>query len=208
MPPEEFSNLPSRREFLRHTAAIMGGGWLASHATAILAAAGEAQQSQANSAAFIHLSQAEAATLGALCDQIFPPDLPPGPLPGASELGAVYFIDAALGGFMAGELSTIREGLANLDQRAPDALHFHELEFDRQTEVVRQVENTPLFGMVHFLTLLGLFAMPSYGGNKDGAAWKMLGYEPRHHWQPPFGYYDAQYVKENGSTGENGHAGS
>jgi len=206
MPPEELFHLPSRREFLRHAAALMGGGWLASHATAIMAAAAEAQESQATAAAFKHLSEAEAATLGALCDQIFPPDLPPGKLPGASELGAPYFIDAALGGFMAGELGTIREGLADLDKRAPGSRHFHELEFDQQTEVVRQVENTPLFGMAHFLTLLGLFAMPSYGGNKDGAAWKMLGYEPRHHWQPPFGYYDDQYVKEHAK--ENGHAGS
>jgi hypothetical protein len=200
--------VPSRREFLKFTAAAMGGGWLVSNASLVMAAARQAQEARASARGFNHLSQAEAATLGALCDQIFPPDLPPGDLPGASELGAVYFIDAAVGGFMAGELATIREGLADLDARSGNSNTFHQLGFDQQTGIVRQVEKTPLFGIVHFLTLLGLFALPSYGGNTDGAAWKMLGYEPRHHWQPPFGYYDEQYTKLNGSAGENGHAGS
>jgi hypothetical protein len=35
--------------------------------------------------------------------------------------------------------------------------------------------------------------MPKYGGNHDKAGWKLLGFEDRHVWQPPFGYYDKDY---------------
>lgn len=188
----------SRREFLKYTASIMGGGWLASHAAQVLAAAEQAQHALGNAAALKQLSAAEGLTLAALCDQIFPPDLPPGDMPGASALGVVYFIDAALGDFMAGAFAMIREGLAGLDKRVGDSSTFHQLGFDQQTELVRQIENTEFFGTVHFLTMCGLFALPSYGGNTNGAAWKMIGYEPRHHWQPPFGYYDARYAQESG----------
>jgi hypothetical protein len=70
------------------------------------------------------------------------------------------------------------------------------LGFDQQTELVRAIENTDFFGNMHFLTLCGLFALPSYGGNRDSEAWKMIGFEARHVWQHPFGYYDAQYAEE------------
>jgi hypothetical protein len=44
------------------------------------------------------------------------------------------------------------------------------------------------------LTLFGMFSTPSYGGNRDGAGWKLLGFEDMHAFQPPFGYYDRNYA--------------
>ncbi len=35
-----------------------------------------------------------------------------------------------------------------------------------------------------------MFALPSYGGNRDKAGWHLIGFDDRHFWQPPFGYYD------------------
>ena len=35
--------------------------------------------------------------------------------------------------------------------------------------------------------------MPAYGGNRDGVGWKLIGFEDRHVFQPPFGYYDRDY---------------
>lgn len=191
---------PSRRDFLRHSASLLGGAWLGIHGSAIWAAAESASKAMAGQAAMNHLTAREAGVLAAAADQIFPPD----ETPGASELGAVYFIDAALGGFMAGAASLLRDGVADLDQRAQAAhgLGFSELGFEQQTGLMQQVENTPFFGTLHFLTLIGIFASPSYGGNRNGQAWQLIGFESRHVWQAPYGYYDAEYA------GENAHASS
>jgi hypothetical protein len=35
-----------------------------------------------------------------------------------------------------------------------------------------------------------MFALPSWGGNRDLAGWALLGFDSRHAWQPPFGFYD------------------
>ena len=48
-------------------------------------------------------------------------------------------------------------------------------------------------GQVAGLALLGLVALPKYGGNRDKLGWQLLGFEDRHFWQPPFGHYDADY---------------
>jgi len=47
---------------------------------------------------------------------------------------------------------------------------------------------------VRRLTVLGLIALPKYGGNRDYAGWNMLGVEDSHVWAPPFGYYDTDYA--------------
>ena len=39
----------------------------------------------------------------------------------------------------------------------------------------------------------GLFSSPSYGGNRGGIGWKLLGFEDQHIFEPPFGYYDRGY---------------
>jgi len=187
------SKMPgTRRDFLTKTASVMAGTWMASHGAALFAAAESAQKARANQSALKNLTETEALTLAAIADQVFPPD----ELPGASELGAVYFMDAALGGFMADLMPLIKQGVTDLDRRAAPAA-FHELSFDEQTDLIRQIETSPFFTNVHFLTLCGLFALPAYGGNRDGEAWKMIGFEARHVWQAPFGYYDAEYAKEN-----------
>ena len=186
---------PSRRDFLKHAFAMLGGAWLGSHSSSILAAVEHASQAAAQQLAYSQLSVAEAATLSAMADQIFPPD----DTPGASELGAVHFMDAALGGFMAGAANLLREGMTELDARSTAAhgSSFSSLDFDQQTALLKEIENTPFFGTVHFLTLIGIFAMPDYGGNSQGKAWQMIGFESRHVWQPPYGYYDAEYAQEN-----------
>jgi hypothetical protein len=38
-----------------------------------------------------------------------------------------------------------------------------------------------------------MFSMPSYGGNSDGAGGGCMGFEDRHVFEPPFGYYDRDY---------------
>ncbi len=181
----------ARRDFLK-AAGLLAGGALAGWPLSRLALAAESAQAQQETQAPLNvITPAEALTLGAVADQIYPPD----DTPGARELGAVYFMDFAAGTFMAGAWPMIQAGIADLDQRSIKALGkpFHELDFPAQTTVLRSVESTPFFGQVHFLTLLGCFSLPSYGGNKNGEGWAQIGFERRHAWQPPFGYYDEIY---------------
>jgi hypothetical protein len=39
-------------------------------------------------------------------------------------------------------------------------------------------------------TLYGFLGNSSYGGNRDNVGWKLIGFEDRMAYQPPFGYYD------------------
>ena len=55
------------------------------------------------------------------------------------------------------------------------------------------MDETPYFLAVRRLSLLGLIAMPKYGGNKDGLGTKLIGMIDSHFWEPPFGYYDKDY---------------
>ena len=194
--PNNLFRTLTRREFLHRSGSAAGGGWLVATWPAVLAAAQVACKRQDEGAAFVILSQAEAATLSAVAEQIIPSN----DTPGATDAGVVWFMDAALGGFMADALVRLRDGLVELDQKSEGS--FSGLAFEKQTEVLQQVDSTPFFGMVHFMTLAGMFAMPSLGGNTDEAGWKLIGFEDRHVWSPPFGYYDAEeHAAEGGEYG-------
>ena len=110
------------------------------------------------------------------------------------ETGVVYFIDEALAGFMAGVAPMLRAGIKDLQQKASGGRLrnrlFSELSFEHQTGLLREVEDSPFFNTLHFLTMLGMFCLPKYGGNRANAGWNLLGFDHRHAWQPPFGFYD------------------
>ena len=184
-----------RRRFLRNVGLSVGGMWLTLNSGPVLAAAVAAQESQSNGHSFSSFSSAQGEVLGAVADQIYPPD----DVPGAKELGAVFFMDQALQGFMAGAAPMILGAVDQLDSAAMERFGkpYSQLEFDDQTALLKDIEATPFFGTVHFLTLCGCFSLPEYGGNKDGGGWAQIGFERRHVWQPPFGHYDAQAAREN-----------
>ena len=177
----------SRRAFLKNTALASGGAWLGLQMSDVLAAGAAAAAHDGEH--WQVLSAAEVAGLGAVADQVFPPS----DTPGAVDIGAVRFMDVALGGFMAGALPMLQAGLADLDQRAQagGGTAFAALPFEEQTSILRDIETTAFFGNVRFLTLCGLFALPAHGGNRDRAGWDAIGFESRHAWAPPFGAYDA-----------------
>jgi gluconate 2-dehydrogenase gamma chain len=193
-------NRRTRRDFLADAGMFAGSGWLAFNAPMLLAAGQAAAEQRAAGANWSHLAESEARTLSALVDQVIPPD----DLPGAAEVGVVYFIDQALGGFMADAAGPLREGLADLDRRAlegfPGSGGFADLAFEQQTALCRSIETTRFFNQVIFLTHCGMFASPAWGGNRDRAGWALLGFDNRHAWQPPFGYYDAQLVAGEGDA--------
>ena len=131
------------------------------------------------------LTPAEAATLEAIAAQIFPTD----ETPGAREAGVIHFIDRAFETFAAPQLDLVRAGLRDVEARAPG---FASLPFERQTAVVKEIEPSPLFGIIQFLTVAGMFANPEHGGNRNHIGWQLLGFEMRPAYQPPFGYYDRE----------------
>jgi len=191
----------SRRDFLKSSGSTLGVSFLALNTTLILAACKTAQTNSVTQADYSNLSAEKAFELDAMVDQIIPPD----ETPGASDTGVVYFIDAALGGFMAGAATTLDEGLADLANKAKSTGNrnskFSDLSFEQQTLLIKEVEDSQFFGTLHYLTMLGMFCLPKYAGNRDEIGWDLLGFDHRHVWQPPFGYYDAEALSQNTEVG-------
>jgi gluconate 2-dehydrogenase gamma chain len=185
----------SRRRFLRAAGQSLGIAWVGLNWSDVAEAVGAAHAAAQSSASFKFdfLTPAEAADVEAIAAQIIPTD----DTPGAREAGVVYFIDRALATFFSRLAGPFRVQLHDFQIACkaahPDASSFAALSSDRQIEFLTRVEHTPFFGVMHLLTLFGMFSTPSYGGNRDGAGWKLLGFEDMHAFQPPFGYYDRDY---------------
>ena len=179
--------VPSRRGFLRATGATAMGAW-ALGLSACRRAADSAAEAVRNGEPPRVLTEPEMRTLDALAGRIIPAD---GDAPGASEAGAVVFMDHYLAE-QPDALEQIRAGLGKV------ATGLADLAPDRQDEVVRGLEEhePAFFGLVRFLTIAGTFAEPSHGGNRDKVGWAMIGFDDRHAWQPPFGAYDAAAAAE------------
>lgn len=138
-------------------------------------------------------SAADAADVEAIAAQIVPTD----DSPGAREAGVIYFIDRALATFFSQLGKDYRAHLAVFQathrERHPGVVAFATLTADEQVASLQAIEQTPFFNTTRLLTLLGLFSRPEYGGNRDGLGWALLGFEDRHVFHPPFGYYDRAY---------------
>jgi len=182
----------SRREFAAASASTLGGAWLLLHLPAIEAAAAWARTAARERRGFQVLTAGEARALEAIAEQILPAD----DTPGARGLGVIHFMDRALGSFAATLLEPIRAGLADVDAKAreadPPAGSFDALPPERQRELLADVEFSDFFFLARMLTLMGALADPSYGGNRDGGGWRLIGFEDRGAYQPPFGHYDRE----------------
>jgi gluconate 2-dehydrogenase gamma chain len=186
---------PSRRSFLLSTGGLLTSAWLGTHWSSIAAAAHHAEDMAAAApAGFQFFSASEAADVDAIAAQI----VPGGAAPGARDAHAVYFTDRALSTFFAGWAADYRAGLTDfqLKFRAahPAAASFAAASSDDQIAFLKTVDHTPFFETERTLTLLGMMSSPKYGGNYQGLGWKLMGFEDRHIFAPPFGYYDAEYT--------------
>lgn len=189
----------SRRLFLQLSASLTGSGAVRSAIPGVAALLQAACNARDSGAAFEVLTADEARELDAIVARIIPTT----DTPGAREAGVIWFIDKALGSFVSDNLDFLRSGLAGFQAPVPAAFggarQFSDLDEKDQDRHLATQDNTPFFRMLRMLTLLGMFGMPSYGGNKDYIGWKLLGLDPhRHAFEPPFGYYDARYREELG----------
>jgi len=146
-----------------------------------------AEQLHANAVqhgAFFNFEQA--ATMAAFTERLMPGA--PGK-PGASDAGVVNYIDLALAGAYADLQDFYRAGLAQLDAHCRKTYNesFVQLDASRQDAVIAAIEQgkaagfswpsaAEFFGVIRTHTMEGMFADPIYGGNRDFAGWRLVGF--------------------------------
>jgi hypothetical protein len=147
-------------------------------------------EKQAASSRFAWFDANTAAEVEALVAQIIPSD----ETPGAREAGVIHFIERALATFDQEKQSAYKAGLEEAhDQRQkmfPQSKSISALTIAQQIELLEAIEKSSFFELLRFHTLVGTFALPSWGGNRNEAGWKLIGFEDAHVFRPPFGYYD------------------
>ncbi len=201
----------SRRDFLSRGSAAVSAVWLSAHWPAIVSAAEYAHQAAKSSAPpkFQFFTPEQAAEIDAITARIIPSD----ETPGAREAGVIYFIDRGLATFAVDDQKTYREGLPALQARVcelfPNVEKFSSATPEQQDQILHSLDeqtgsarrhsrsngaSSSFFQAVRVHTIVGFLIDPDSGGNHDGVGWKVIGREPDHMFQPPFGYYDKDYA--------------
>ena len=125
--------------------------------------------------------------------------------PGAKDAGVANYIDLALAGAYADQGDYYRRGLAALDAYCEATFkdRFVYLKPTQQDEVITAMEGgkatgftwpsaQAFFNTLRTHTMEGMFSDPIYGGNKDFAGWKLVGFPGA---QPTFTAADMQSSK-------------
>jgi len=128
----------------------------------------------------------DAATVESLAERIMPGA--PGK-PGAREAGVLNYIDLALSGPYADQQDFYRRGLAALDRHCRKAhggpfLRLGATLQDRVLEALASGEAAEFrwptaqafFNTLRTHTMEGMFSDPIYGGNRDFAGWRLVGF--------------------------------
>jgi gluconate 2-dehydrogenase gamma chain len=131
-------------------------------------------------------NHADAATIAAFTERLMPsaPDKP-----GAREADVLNYIDLALAGAYTDLQEFYRHGLAQLDAycRGKYKEAFVHLTPEKQDEVISALEEgkasgfawpvaKEFFNTLRTHTMEGMFADPLYGGNRDFAGWRLVGF--------------------------------
>jgi gluconate 2-dehydrogenase gamma chain len=128
----------------------------------------------------------DAATIAAFTERLMPGA--PGK-PGARDAGVLNYIDLALAGAYADLQDFYRRGLAALDVHCSTTYKqaFMRLTAGQQDEVITAMvegkatgfvwpTSQQFFNTLRTHTMEGMFADPVYGGNKDFAGWRLVGF--------------------------------
>ena len=187
----------SRRQFLLGSVTGLSSAWLWSRWPAILSAQQQAQRAaQSSPTKFLFFSSHDANEVDAIAAQIIPTD----DAPGAREAHVIHFIDQALVTFERDKQPTYTVGLKNLQLSTqklfPSVDKFSSLAQAQQIQLLTSIEKTEFFELVRLHTIMGFLARPEYGGNYNKEGWKLIGFDDAMSHEPPFGYYDAEFRKE------------
>lgn len=181
----------SRRRFLKSTGAVTGASLFRIGAPSLAAITQAACTARDEAAPFATLGNEEAADFAAFAARIIPAT----DTPGADEAGVIYFWDNVLGNSLQPMLAAVRSFRDDLNAGLEKP--FSELSDEGQDSALKSVEQDGRFELCRMLTIFGFFSMAKHGGNKDHLSWDLIGFQGHHGaWAPPFGYYDAQYAKE------------
>ena len=181
----------SRRHFLGVAGSL--ALWLAASPAELAAAATEPPARDGEQPTYRTLSPDDAATYDAFAAQVMPSE--PGS-PGAREANVVRFADNVLAGFAKEIRPVFDRGITALNAAAARTgkgrRRFAALSSSEQVAVMRALEKSDhdTFELLRSGVIGGMFANPSYGGNANKVGWKLIGFEDRFSWQPPFGFYD------------------
>ncbi|MFT3709940.1 MAG: gluconate 2-dehydrogenase subunit 3 family protein [Archangium sp.] len=174
-----------RRVFVRHLTFLGGGVVLLEGCKDEKKAAPPALPAIAPVVTVSHKSftDPEWLTLRAVIDRFLPKDADPGGV----ELGVPEYIDRMLQDPTMEQMKTnFPTGLAALDRRSNRMFQkpFAQCTGEQQDELLTIFKNSPeksgearWYEMLVVLSLEGYLGDPSYGGNKDGAGWKVVGFE-------------------------------
>lgn len=203
-----------RRSFLSMGAAGVSAAWLTANWPSMLSAATHAHATVASPepAKFEFFKPEEAAEIEAMASRIIPSD----ETPGAKEAGVVYFIDRALVTFAVDSQKDYREGIAEVQSlvadKFPGVKRFSAASPEQQDVVLEALSHSkpnmtasrrnrpgvasqPFFETLRYHTVAGFLIDPDSDrrGNRNGVGWKVIGREPEHIFQPPFGVLDKDY---------------
>jgi len=172
----------SRRDLLVGGVAYGSSLWLLLNLPRPLAARAAEESSRP-----LVLTESSWKTVEAITARIIPTDHEPG----AVEAGCTNFIDKALAHEDAALKPVYKTGLAGIDavSRKRFEKPFAELSAEQQDEVLLAVESgkvdgwpagdvspAKFFEAVRAHTIIGFLADPKYGGNRDWAGWRVVGY--------------------------------
>ncbi len=184
----------SRRSFLQQSAGLVGASWVKVVLPGMAAISQAACSAKEEQASYTILDAAEAGEFESIMARIIPAT----DTPGAREAGVIHFLDQSFGTFNAPTLPMLRAGLEELQSGITDGRMFSELSDAEQDALLEENQDTGFFSLLRIMTFAGFFGMTEYGGNKDGMGWSVLGMDPHvHAYSSPFGFYDAEYLKEN-----------
>jgi len=190
------SDVVSRRDFVEQLTAL-GATWALALSPAA-AMGGDPHQHGATPQGGPRprfFSANEAREMAAITERVIPSD----DGPGAKEAGALTFIDRGLATFAKDQQPIFRDGLADLAKRVaekyPSAARFSAMAVADQDALLKEIEETPFFQATRFATIAGMFALPSYGGNRAYTGWKAIGLRDAPMYTPPFGYYDRPDIR-------------
>jgi len=110
-------------------------------------------------------------------------------MPGATDAGVLNYIDLAVAGAYSDQQDFYRRGLTQLDAHCAQTYGkpFRSLTAEQQDETVAALEQgkapafvwptaQAFFNTLRTHTMEGMFADPIYGGNKDFAGWRLVGF--------------------------------
>ena len=161
----------NRRTFLSQSGSAMAGGWLSNLLPVISATALTACAKREEGGDFVSFDNLDAKDIEAITEQILPSD----ETPGARDAGVIWFIDASLSGFRKNAAEEIENGLRELNSALSDGKRFADLPWEQQTMMLKDRDQTGFFNSLRFLTVAGMFSMPSEGGNREKLGWALIG---------------------------------